>query len=211
MLDSHGFDLWAGDYDKAVNVSDDRGKYPFAGYKDLMNAIYGTVMNKHPSKVLDIGIGTGTLASKLYERGNDITGLDFSSEMLEQARSKMPDAQLIQCDFSKGLPSVLGSTTFDFIISTYALHHLKDVEKAVFISSLLDFLNENGSIIIGDVSFRTRSDLEGCKASCGDEWDVDEHYFVFSEINEAMKNKCVLTYHQFSHCSGVIEIHPFRF
>ena len=46
MLDSHGFDLWAGGYDDSVNIADDNNQYPFAGYKKLMNAIYGTVMEK---------------------------------------------------------------------------------------------------------------------------------------------------------------------
>lgn len=206
MLDSHGFDLWAGGYDKSVEISDDNDDYPFAGYEKLMNAIYGTVMNKSPAKVLDIGIGTGTLSSKLYERGNEITGIDFSKEMLDKARLKMPLAKLIKCDFSKGLPDDLNNTTFDFIISTYALHHLEDNEKVIFISSLLNFLSENGSIIIGDVSFQTRSELENCKESCGDEWDDNEYYFVFSEISDELKDKCALTYHQFSHCAGIMEI-----
>lgn len=208
MLDNHGFDLWSGDYDKSVNASDGNGSYPFAGYKKLMNTIYGTVMKRSPAKVLDIGIGTGTLSSKLYEQGNDITGIDFSKEMLEKATLKMPDAKLIQCDFSKGLPEELNSTTFDFIISTYALHHLADDEKIDFITSLLAILNENGTIIIGDVSFQTRNDLESCKESSGEDWDDNEFYYVFSEIEERLNDKCALTYHQFSHCSGIMEIQP---
>jgi len=206
MLDSNGFNLWAGNYDKSVDISDSNDDYPFAGYKKLMNAIYGTVMNKCPANILDIGIGSGTLAHKLYEQGNNITGIDFSKEMIAIAQEKMPSANLIQYDFSEGLPTVLNNSTFDFIISTYALHHLADANKIIFITSLLNSLNDNGVIIIGDVSFQTRNDLNNCKASCGSEWDDDEYYFVFSEINENLSNKCVLTYHQFSHCSGIMEI-----
>ena len=208
MLDSHGFNLWAENYDKSVSVADDNGKYPFAGYKNLMNTIYGTVMDKCPAKILDIGIGTGTLAFKLYEQGNHITGIDFSSEMLKASGVKMPNAKLIQCDFSKGMPNILHHMTFDFIVSTYALHHLTDDEKIIFITSLLRLLDENGTIIIGDIGFRTRNDLENCKKSCGDEWDDEEEYFVFAEIYEKLKDKCVLAYHLFSHCAGIIEISP---
>lgn len=206
MLDSHGFNLWAKDYDKSVNIADDNNDYPFAGYKKLMNTVYGAVMSQCPSKVLDIGIGTGTLAYKLYEQGNDITGIDFSSQMLHIAQEKMPNAKLIQCDFSEGLPNVLNNSTFDFIISTYALHHLTDDKKITFISSLLSLLNESGTIIIGDISFQTKSDLEACKKSYKDAWDDEEYYFVFSEINEKMRDKCKIMYHQFSHCSGIMEI-----
>jgi len=95
---------------------------------------------------------------------------------------------------------------FDFIISTYALHHLIDSEKVSFIRSILDCINETGMIIIGDVSFRDRGDLEACKESCDGEWDDDEFYFVFSELSEALKGTCVMRYHKYSHCGGIMEI-----
>lgn len=213
MLDSKGFNLWAGDYDKSVGVSDDNGEYPFAGYRDLMNAVYGTVMAKSPVRVLDIGIGTGTLAAELYKGGNHITGIDFSSEMIKTSALKMPQARLIECDFSQGMPDVLCGEKFDFIISTYALHHLTDEEKAGLILSLFDYLKEDGTIIIGDVSFQTRADLANCKNVSGDDWDDDEIYFVYSEIKDQLdgrlSGKCEMNYQQFSHCSGVLEIHPY--
>lgn len=208
MLDSHGFNLWAGDYDKSVNTADENNDYPFAGYKKLMNAVYGTIMDKSPASVLDIGLGTGTLASRLYAGGNEITGIDFSSEMLQKAKEKMPGARLIKCDFSKGLPEELKNARFDFIISTYAFHHLNDAEKVEFILSLLSYLKENGSIIIGDVGFQNREDLEKCRESSGDDWDNDEIYFVFSEIEKELSGKCIIKNYQFSHCSGVLEIYP---
>ena len=205
MLDNHGFDMWANNYDASVNIADDNDEYPFAGYKKIMNTIYGTIMSKKPATILDIGIGTGTLAAKLYEGGNDITGIDFSNEMLAASKAKMPNAKLISHDFTQGLPPGLATCKFDFIVSTYALHHLTDEEKIPFIKSLLGHINE--AILIGDVSFKTRADLEKCKESCGDDgWDDDEYYFVFSELSAKLGDECVMTYHQFSHCSGVMEI-----
>ncbi|MDR0294363.1 MAG: class I SAM-dependent methyltransferase [Oscillospiraceae bacterium] len=208
MLDNHGFDMWADGYDKSVNISDNENEYPFAGYKKIMNAIYGKVMEKSPAKVLDIGIGTGTLAFKLYEAGNDITGIDFSMEMLNQAKARMLNAKLIQHDFSQGLPCELNEIKFDFIISTYALHHLEDMSKVEFIKALLDNINETGAIIIGDVAFQNRDGLEKCKNACGDSWDDDEFYMVFSELYEKLYDVCVPTYHQYSHCSGILDIRP---
>lgn len=208
MLKSAGFNLWAENYDESVGLADENNDYPFAGYKELMDAIYGTIMMKKPAAVLDIGIGTGTLAAKLYQEGNSITGIDFSEEMLKIAAEKMSNALLIQHDFSAGLPQRLDGAKFDFIISTYALHHLPDEQKADFILSLLCRLKEGGKIIIGDVGFRTRSDLEKCKDSCGDEWDDEEFYFVYSEMNKRLSGKCKTRYYQFSHCSGVAEILP---
>jgi putative AdoMet-dependent methyltransferase len=130
--------------------------------------------------------------------------------MLAKAQTKMPDAQLIQFDFTKGLPPEINYEKFDFIISTYALHHLTDDEKIPFILSALKHLNKNGRLIIGDVSFRTKNDLEYCQSAAGDEWDDEEYYFVFTEIEEKLKNKCLSVYHQISHCAGIMEVSPIR-
>jgi len=208
MLDNHGFDLWAGEYDRSVDLADERNEYPFAGYKKLMKAIYGTIIKKSPAKILDVGIGTGFLAQKLYEAGNEITGIDFSAEMLRQARARMPKADLIRWDFTKGLPDTVKAGKFDFIVSIYALHHLTDIQKIQFIPSLLDCVNKTGSVLIGDVAFQSRADLEACKASCGEDWDESECYFVISELSAELSKTCILSYQPYSHCAGVLEIRP---
>ncbi|BAL01402.1 putative methyltransferase [Oscillibacter valericigenes Sjm18-20] len=206
MLNNHGFDVWFGSYDFSVREADANNQYPFAEYTNLMNAIYGTIMNYSPVKIFDIGFGTALLTSKLYDAGNYITGIDFSSEMLKIASLKMPKANLLQWDFSRGLPPALNNQSFDFIVSTYALHHLTDDVKAGFISSLLNLLEATGVILIGDVCFRTRGGLLLCKDTWGDNWDDSEAYFVFSELQERLTPICDLAFHEFSFFAGVIEI-----
>jgi len=206
MLSNHGFDLWADHYDDSVRSAEDSNQYPFAGYTRLMNTVYGAIMNQAPATVLDIGFGTAKLTSKLYDAGNYITGIDFSPEMIKIAAAKMPNAILQLWDFSLGIPPELRGTTFDFIISTYALHHLTDDAKVTFIAGLLDLLAPDGSILIGDVCFNTREDLLACQASCGDGWDKDEVYFVFSELQARLCSLCSLRFHEFSFCAGIIEI-----
>ena len=78
MLNNKGFDLWADDYD--VGVSDEDGTYPFAGYKEILNEIYNRVLTGSGHKVLDIGFGTGTLTTKLYDQGCTIWGRIFLRE-----------------------------------------------------------------------------------------------------------------------------------
>ena len=69
MLDNKGFDLWADGYDAAVGLSEEENSYPFAGYKDVLGTIFQEIMSKKNAKVRDLGFGTGTLTSKLYENG----------------------------------------------------------------------------------------------------------------------------------------------
>lgn len=129
MLGSKGFDLWADGYDKSVNLSEEAGEYPFAGYKKVLSRIYGIIKSGTGKKILDVGFGTGVLSKKLYDEKYLVYGIDFSARMIEIAKQKMPDAVLIQHDFAQGIPSELAGETFDYIICTYAIHHLEDAQK----------------------------------------------------------------------------------
>ena len=203
MLNNEGFDLWADHYDKSVGLSDEDGTYPFAGYRTILNAIYNRVLNSSSKTVLDIGFGTGTLTSKLYEHGCKIYGQDFSDRMIELAQAKMPNAKLFQGDFSNGLVEGLTQQKYDAIIATYSLHHLTDSQKITFLASLLMLLNEGGSIYIGDVAFETRAALQKCMDETGDEWDDDEIYFVYDELKAHFPT---MQFEQMSNCAGVISL-----
>jgi len=203
MLDNRGFDLWADAYDLAVGLSDEENTYPFAGYKKILGSIFQTIMEKPGAVVLDVGFGTGTLTTKLFENGCTVYGQDFSKRMIELASEKMPDAHLYQGDFSQGLVEALQSRSYDFIVATYSLHHLTDDQKVRFLQSLLERLNEDGKILIGDVAFRTRTDLEQCQREVGEEWDDEEIYFVIDEMRQSFPN---LIYQPVSYCAGILTL-----
>ena len=203
MLNSTGFDLWSKNYDKDVQLSDESNEYPFAGYKDVLNTIYGEIKAGKGKTVLDIGFGTGILSKRLYDEGVQIFGIDFSSEMVNAAKEKMPNARLIQHDFTKGLPEELDDQKFDYIVTTYAIHHLTDEEKTKFIGMLKSRLNPTGKILIGDVVFETKKDMELCMERAGDDWDHDEIYIVVEELKKALPN---MEFKMISFCSGVVVI-----
>ena len=203
MLDSKGFDLWADNYDKSVGVSNEDGIYPFAGYKIILNEIYNRVLNSFAKTILDIGFGTGTLTTKLYEQGCIIYGQDFSDRMIEIAQEKMPTAKLFQGDFSNGLERPLLLNKYDAIITTYSLHHLTDTQKVNFIKSLLMLLNDRGCLYIGDVAFDTRTSLQKCKEEVGYEWDDDEIYFVIDELKLHFPT---MNFDKIFNCSGIISL-----
>ena len=168
MLNNKAFDLWADGYDKTVGISDEKNTYPFAGYKKVLGFIFQTIMKTENAIVLDIGFGTGTLTTKLYEQGCSIYGQDFR---------------------------------YDYIVATYSLHHLTDDQKKDFFLELRNHLKKNGKIIIGDVAFETRKDLEQCKLKAGDTWDNDEIYFVVEELRKDFPG---LLFTKMSSCAGVL-------
>ena len=203
MLDHKGFDLWADAYDRAVGLSDEDNTYPFAGYKEILGRIFRIITEKPNTVVLDIGFGTGTLTAKLYESGCVIYGQDFSTKMIELASAKMPDAHLCQGDFSKGLAEPLRYQHYDYIIATYSLHHLTDGQKIAFLLELMEHLNAGGKILIGDVAFETRAELNKCRQEVGDDWDNEEVYFVIGELRRTFPNLC---FEKVSYCSGILTL-----
>ncbi|MCH5351477.1 MAG: class I SAM-dependent methyltransferase [Clostridiales bacterium] len=203
MRDEKGFDLWADDYDKAVGIIEDARSYPFAGYKEVLGYIFRVVTAKEKAKVLDLGFGTATLTAKLYERGCEVWGQDFSKRMLELAQSKMPSAHLYQGDFSQGLVPQIKSNTYDFIVATYSLHHLSDERKIEFIPELKSLLKPNGKILIGDVAFPNGNEMALCREQSGEDWDEKEFYWVYDEISKAFPQ---MEFKRFSKCAAVMTI-----
>ena len=144
------------------------------------------------------------MTSKLYEHGYHVYGQDFSERMIELAQEKMPNAKLYQGDFTNGLVEALTKQKYDIIIATYSLHHLTDVQKVNFLRSLLELLNDEGCIYIGDVAFENREALVECMDEAGDEWDDEEIYFVIEELRTHIPE---IQFEQMSNCAGLISLH----
>ena len=208
MLGAEGFDRWAEQYDGDTHASDDGNTYPFAGYRQTLHAVAERVLSSGAARpsVLDIGFGTGVLTRYLYEQGCRITGVDFSQSMLDAAQQKMPDARLIRHDFSGGLPESVCRETYDRIISTYALHHLTDPEKAGFLNLLVSMLKPDGLLIVGDIAFSDASALAACRAACGTGWDDEECYFLCDAMQRLFDGRIQFT--RTSFCAGVFTVYP---
>lgn len=202
MLDSEGFNQWAGGYDTSVQQTETREGYPFAGYTAILDEIYRRVVCSRSQRVLDIGLGTGTLTERLYQQGCTLYGQDFSQAMIEIARQKMPQAHLYLGDFSKGLVDELKRQKYDAIVATYSLHHLPEEEQFAFVrEEALPLLSERGRLYIGDVLFPTRAELEHCRNQVGLDWDETEHYFVVEEWKRRFPR---LDFQLLSFCSGIL-------
>lgn len=204
MLDKNGFDLWAKEYDNTVNSCYISKQYPFDGYYDVLNCILNMV--EPNSTVLDVGFGTGILTKKIYDLNCNVYGIDFSSEMVSISKAKMPNGKFYECDFNNDLPNDILNQKFDYIISTYAIHHLTDDKKVDFIMLLKTLLNKNGKIIIGDVAFETNQELVQCESD-NISFDKEEIYIVADSFIESLKQVNIKAeYKKMSHCAGILTI-----
>jgi len=63
-----------------------------------VDGIHKTVLNEHPTRVLDLGCGPGFYANRLAALGHECLGIDFSPASVEYAR-KTAEEQHLPCTF----------------------------------------------------------------------------------------------------------------
>ncbi|MGI9394239.1 MAG: class I SAM-dependent methyltransferase [Boseongicola sp.] len=78
--------------------------------------------------VLDLCCGQGTLTARLLEAGHKVTGLDFSTTMLDHARQNANGATLVEGD-AQDLPFDDG--TFDAVVCNFGMMHIPDQPAAL--------------------------------------------------------------------------------
>lgn len=158
-------------------------------------------------RFFDLGIGTGLLTVELAKKGGMIFGVDFSNKMIELARAKMPNGNFYCYDFKYGLPEELKEMEFNYIVSSYAMHHITNDEKVNFINGLRHNLQNKGKIIIADIAFKTKENMQRCKESCCNEWDNDEFYMIYEDIMPEIHKLGFRTkFTEISSCAGVLEV-----
>ena len=75
------YDLLSGFYD-SINSDID-----YKDWADFIEKIIAKECKERPELVLDLGCGTGKMTLELASRGYDMTGIDYSADMLDVARS----------------------------------------------------------------------------------------------------------------------------
>ena len=110
-------------------------------YRKNWSIIENTIDFRGRKKVLDIGCGTGALASVLAESGFMVTGVDSASRMIKVAirKTKVYNIELIQGNL---LEEDLFTETFDFCIASYVAHGLKKDERLRFYKRCRDLAKD---------------------------------------------------------------------
>lgn len=177
------------------------------GHHQILRAIQKTVKTIKISTILDMGIGTGRLSAALYDDGYKVTGIDYSKDMIDLAAKKMPCAELILRNFKDGLPKQLSGQSYDAIISSFAIHTLRDSEKLHLITDLYQHLSYGGVIIIGDTAFESKEALNSYLDGVCDPATSDKHYYCNESLAEELKNMGInSSYEQVSCSTGLLKI-----
>lgn len=111
------YDRWAATYDTDQNRTRDlAGRVLRTESADLV-----------AGDVVELGCGTGRNTVWLVERARSLTGVDFSTAMLEEARRKISDdrVRFVRHDIRAALP-LLGDSA-DLVVITLVLEHIEDL------------------------------------------------------------------------------------
>jgi len=114
-----GYDRWAAIYDRDAN--------PLPALEEpLVEELLGDVRGL---EILDLGCGTGRHSVRMAVAGARVTALDFSSQMLAQAREKTREADVrFQLhDLSQPLP--FAAKNFDRVLCALVVDHIEELDK----------------------------------------------------------------------------------
>jgi tRNA (cmo5U34)-methyltransferase len=100
-------------------------------------------------RILELGSGTGETARRVLARhpGAQLVGIDASADMLEHARTVLPEADLRVGRLEDALP--VGP--FDLVVSVLAIHHLDGAGKSALFRRIAAVLAPGGRFVLGDV------------------------------------------------------------
>jgi demethylmenaquinone methyltransferase/2-methoxy-6-polyprenyl-1,4-benzoquinol methylase len=99
-------------------------------------------------RVLDACCGTGDLAVAARRRGAaDVTGLDFSEQMLERARRKAPDVEWVRGDM---LALPFEDASFDAVTVGFGVRNVVDLQLGL--QELRRVLCPNGRVAILEIT-----------------------------------------------------------
>ncbi|MBO1003012.1 class I SAM-dependent methyltransferase [Pseudogracilibacillus auburnensis] len=82
---------------------------------------------KTGEKILDLGCGTGDLTNEILTLGADVTGIDASKEMIENARAKYPSISFAV----ENAENFRTNEKYDAVFSNAALHWMNQADKVI--------------------------------------------------------------------------------
>jgi malonyl-CoA O-methyltransferase len=135
------YKLWAKGYEKIENPM-------FELEKGRFIPLLGVVKGK---KILDLGCGTGRNSVPLAKKGALVYGIDFSREMLNEARKKAKKSK-VKIEFkrqniTKRLP--YSNESFDIVIADLVFNHIKNLK--LLLKEISRVLKPEGFCLASDV------------------------------------------------------------
>jgi len=123
------------------------------GLGAVVDAVVARTGSSPLGTVVDVGSGGGALTLPLAERADRVIAVDVSPSMLEKLEARVEESGVdnieSRCQPVEALDFPEGS--IDVVVSNYALHHLLDADKRLFLAKAARWLRPGGRLVIGDM------------------------------------------------------------
>lgn len=125
------------------------------GLEQVTRAVVKEVAARPGMQVVDLGCGTGAVTLEVAAEGASVLAVDVSAGMVDR---------LLELAAQQGVTGVEGRAEpveslslapagADVIVTSYALHHLRDPDKARLVEKAYGWLRPGGRLVIADMMF----------------------------------------------------------
>ena len=110
---------------------------------------------KPDAQIVDLGCGTGQISLPLATRGARVLAVDVSPAMVRrlESRARSQGAEGLDGLVMPIEELVLPAQSVNLVVSSYALHHLRDADKARLVSAAYGWLRPGGRLVVADMMF----------------------------------------------------------
>lgn len=120
--------------------------------EEHLNRILSVLATRKGGRILDLGCGSGYLSFPLAAQNpySQVVGLDIVNKTLENNRQAAKNSNLSNLDFVSydGITFPFENSSFDTVVSRYALHHFPDIRKAF--AEISRVLRKGGQFFLSD-------------------------------------------------------------
>jgi SAM-dependent methyltransferase len=125
------------------------------GLSEVLDAVLANCPVSSDAVVLDLGCGSGQVTLPLARDAARVLAVDVSAEAIEMLEERARRDRLFNIEgLARPIETLeLEAGSVDLVVSNYALHHLRDVDKRDVVGRAYHWLRPGGRLVVGDMMF----------------------------------------------------------
>ena len=125
------------------------------GFEKVLDRLMDMSDPRPADACVDLGAGTGFVTTAFAPLVSSVLAVDISPAMAESLAERAAEAGLgnVRTEVADLRELRLPPASADLIVSSYALHHLRDADKRVLAAEAARWLRPGGRLVVADMMF----------------------------------------------------------
>jgi ubiquinone/menaquinone biosynthesis C-methylase UbiE len=125
------------------------------GFEKVLDRLLNVSAPRPTDACVDLGAGTGFVTNALAPRVGSVLAVDISPAMTTSLGERAAQAGLgnVRTQVADLRELRLPPASADLIVSSYALHHLRDPDKQALVAEAARWLRPGGRLVVADMMF----------------------------------------------------------